>query len=131
MWTRDVIAAKYSSRGSRSVRRPSPRSKRPSSIAASSPWISSSVRGAAPAWTIFTPLSETGLWLPVTVAPPSSPQCATAKYSSGVWFTPMSTTSTPVDRTPAANASFSAGDEVRLSMPRATARPPFLRTSVP
>src|SRR6185436_4185079 len=40
-------------------------------------------------------------------------------------------TSTPVDRTPAANASFSGGDEVRLSMPRATVRPPLPRMSVP
>ena len=58
---------------------PRPRSKSPERMVASSPWISSSVSGAAPACTIFTPLSETGLWLPVTVAPPSSPQCAVAK----------------------------------------------------
>ena len=70
--TRAAMASKYSRRGLRSVRRPVPRSKPPPEMVASSPWISSSVRGAAPACTIFTPLSETGLWLPVTVAPPSS-----------------------------------------------------------
>src|SRR5206468_4147262 len=67
------------SRGSRAVRVPSPRSKSPARIVSRSPWISSSVSGAAPAWIILTPLSETGLWLPVTVAPPSSFQWAVAK----------------------------------------------------
>ena len=74
-----VIAPKYSSRGSRKVRVPRPCSKSPARMVARSPWISSSVSGAAPPWTILTPLSETGLWLPVTVAPPSSFQWAVAK----------------------------------------------------
>ncbi len=43
----------------------------------------------------------------------------------------MSTTSSPVDSNPVANASFSAPDEVRLSMPSATACPPRRFTRVP
>ena len=74
-----MIASQYSLRGSRVARVPTPRSKSPDRMVASSPWISLSVSGAAPACTILTPLSETGLWLPVMVAPPSSFQCAVAK----------------------------------------------------
>ena len=95
------------------------------------PEISSSRSGAAPACTIFTPLSETGLWLPVTVAPPSRRQCAVAKYRSGVWLIPISTTSSPVESTPAAKASLRAVEETRLSLPSAIARPPRRRTRVP
>src|SRR5262245_30596405 len=43
----------------------------------------------------------------------------------------MSTTSTPVESTPRPKLSLSGGDVTRLSMPRATRRPPFLRTRVP
>ena len=63
------------------ARRASPRpdSKSPASIVVRSDWISSSVRGAAPGWTISTPLYSMGSWLPVMLAPPSSRQWAVAK----------------------------------------------------
>src|SRR5437667_314479 len=60
-------------------RAPWPLSRWPRSMSLRSVWISSSVRGAALRWTIFTPLYSTGLWLPVMLAPPSSLQCAVAK----------------------------------------------------
>ncbi len=87
--------------------------------------------GAAPGCTIFTPLYSTGLWLPVMLAPPSSFQCAVAKYSMGVVTVPMSTTSMPAARAPSTKPALRPVDDSRLSWPTAIVRPPLLRISVP
>ena len=73
----------------------------------------------------LTPLYFGGLWLAVTVAPPSTSRCFIAQYSAGVGIVPRSVTSAPLSVSPRISDSFSAGVERRTSPPTATRAPGF------
>ena len=78
--------------------------------------------GSAPRRTIFIPEYSFGLCEAVTQIPPSRPSSATAWYSISVPTSPSRTTSTPASAIPSTPAAYIAGDDTRMSCPRATAR---------
>src|SRR3990170_918343 len=79
----------------------------------------------------LNPLNSGGLWLPVTITPPSAPNRKMEKYRRGVGQIPTSTTCIPADRIPSTRASRKEGEESRQSRPTMRDFPPSRAAYVP
>jgi hypothetical protein len=82
----------------------------------------SPLMGRAPSLTSFIPLWSMGLWLAVTMMPPSRPRAKVAWYTISVPHWPMSSTSAPASVRPRVSAVASEALLSRQSRPTATVR---------